>query len=149
MVGLGTGLFFGLTMAIALTSLRRWSMKRRGMDPATTDSAVDVRESVMLPLPPDQALEHCRTALEAARFASVRIDPASRVVHARAKVTWASFGETIECSAHPADGGSRVEIRSRPVVRTTIVDYGKNRENVQRIRATMARQGSLAPTSPA
>lgn len=90
---------------------------------------MDAREAVTLSLPPDQALEHCRLALERARFSAVRMETASRMVRAHGKMTWTSFGEEIEC---------RVEIRSRPVLRTTIVDYGKNRENVERIRAFLA-----------
>lgn len=32
-VGVLTGLFFGLTMAASLTAMQRWALKRRGMNP--------------------------------------------------------------------------------------------------------------------
>lgn len=103
---------------------------------------MDAREAVTLSLPPDQALEHCRLALERARFSAVRMETASRMVRAHGKMTWTSFGEEIEC---------RVEIRSRPVLRATLFDFGINRGNVARIHAALAKHAprqALAATAP-
>lgn len=135
-VGVGAGLFFGLFMAAFGTLMHKRALRRRGIDPDGPDAGVDARESLTLPLSPDQALGRCRTALEAnTQFGQVRVDPASGMVLARARVSWASFGEKIECRVQPLDGSSQVEIRSRPWLSTTLIDYGKNRENVRRIRA--------------
>lgn len=148
-MGMVAGLLFGLMMAITLTAVHWWSMRRRGFDPDAKGSRVDVRASVALALPPEEALARCRAALEANRhFRDVRVDPASGTVNARSRMSWASFGEVIECRVQPGDGGSTLEIRSRSAVRSTIVDYGKNRENVERIRAFLigsAPGGTLSP----
>ncbi|HEU4883136.1 MAG TPA: DUF1499 domain-containing protein [Longimicrobium sp.] len=136
--GVVSGVFFGLGMAVVLNESHRWGTKRRGFDPDDPDFSVDARKGVALPISPDEALERCRTVLEAdMRFSKVRTDPAEWTVQARARWSWSSLGEKIECRVYSRDDGSQVEIRSRPVVPSTIADYGKNRENVERIRALL------------
>lgn len=148
-VGLICGVSFGVLMASILTPVHRWSLRQRGFDPDAEDPGVDVHEAVALRLPPEQALARCRAALEQMRASEVRADSASVTVRGRSRAGWASWGERIECRVQPADGGSRVEIRSRPWLRTTIVDYGQNRQNVERIRAFLADHAAARPVSHA
>jgi hypothetical protein len=145
--GLVAGAFFGFAMAAILMPLHRWWLERRGFDPEGADPGVDVRGDVALSLPPEQALARCRAALEQMRTRGVRVDSASATVRAHGRMTWASFGERIECRVHPADEGSRVEIRSRPSLGATVLDYGKNRENVEQIRALLAAHASAGPVA--
>jgi hypothetical protein len=149
-VGVVAGLFFGLSMAVVLSAMHRWGMKKRGFDPGSSDSSVDVRERITLPLASDQALALCRSAVEQVPKArGVRVNAESATLAARVGMSWASFGEHIECRVQPGDGGSTLEIRSRPALRTTIVDYGKNRENVERIRAVLTGSAPGDTLSPA
>lgn len=64
--------------------------------------------------------------------------PAGRYV-ARTGTTWRSFGEhvTVQLTGHPA--APMAEITSRPVVRTTLIDYGKGRRNVDQVAAGLHR----------
>ncbi len=107
---------------------------------------VNVRERITVPLPPEQALAACRAAVEQVPKATgVQLDTQT-TLQARVGMTWRSNGERIRCSVRPVDGGSEVEIHSRPWLRTTLLDLGKNRENVDRIRAALeelARQDAL------
>jgi hypothetical protein len=137
-VGIITGSFFGLMMAVTMTPFLARQLRRRGFDLDGELPDVDARETVAVPLPPDAALERCRAALDQLRVRTVRTDPASAMVRGRVPMTWATWGERIECRVHPAEQGSRVEIRSRPVLRTTLVDFGRNRENVERVSALLA-----------
>jgi uncharacterized protein (DUF1499 family) len=149
-IGLSAGLFFGLFLAAFVTAAHHWRLKKTGMNPATTDTRVDVQERITLPLPSDQALALCRSAVtQVPRASDVQVDAAAAMVAARVGMSWASFGEHIECRVTPAEGAAVVSIRSRPVLATTLVDYGKNRENVERIRAYMARRASPAPAPQA
>jgi uncharacterized protein (DUF1499 family) len=139
-IGLSAGLFFGLFLAAFITAAHHWRLKKTGMNPATTNTRVDVQERITLPLPSDQALALCQSAVtQVPKATVVQVDAASATLEARVGMTWASFGERIELSVTPAGGATEVSIRSRPVLRTTIADYGKNRENVERIRAFLAR----------
>lgn len=147
--GLGAGLFFGLLMAASLTAVSWWRLKSRGVDPNTAGAGVDVRERITVPLTSDQALALCQSAVKQVPKATVvQVDAASATLEARVGMTWASFGERIEFSVTPAGGATEVSIRSHPVLRTTIADYGKNRENVERIRTFLARR-SIAPVPQA
>lgn len=146
-IGAAAGIFFGLAMGLTLTTLSRWAMKRRGVEPGPGGMAVDVSDGVLLPLPAPQGLERCRAALAASRgLKEVRVDPARGAAYARGRLSWASFGEKIECRVAAVEDGSWVTIRSRPVLSTTAVDYGKNRENVQRIRTQLLAH-ALAPAA--
>lgn len=98
---------------------------------------VNVRERITVPLPPEQALRLCRAAVEQAPgVKDVRLDsPAT--LRARVGATLRSCGERIRCSVRAVDGGSEVEIHSQPRVWTTLLDFGKNGENVDCIRAAL------------
>jgi hypothetical protein len=53
--------------------------------------------------------------------------------------SWASWGErvTIRLEGLP-EGGTLVDIHSRPRLSTTLIDYGKNQRNVDRLRQILA-----------
>lgn len=100
--------------------------------------AVNARERILVPLAPEDALALCRPAVERVPNAKgVQMDSPG-TLRARVGMSRASWGERITCRVRPVDSGSEVEIHSRPWLRTQIVDGGKNRENVERIRAALA-----------
>jgi hypothetical protein len=112
---------------------------------------LDVRERITLPLPVDRARAFCVAVLQAHdRFTAVREEPASGIVRARSRISRLTWGERIECRVQGVEGGSQVSIRSRPLLRTTIQDFGRNRENVERIRTLLAEHAStpMLATNP-
>ncbi|HEX6368653.1 MAG TPA: hypothetical protein VF006_06970 [Longimicrobium sp.] len=142
------GLFFGLFMGVAITALHWWRVKQAGLDPATVSADVDVRERIRLPLPVDQALELCRSAVRRVPGASdIRVNAAAATVEARVGMTLMNLGQRIECRVTPAGGTAEVSIRSRPSLRTAIIDYGKNHENVHRIRTQLLAHAHV-PAAP-
>ncbi|BCB89330.1 hypothetical protein Psuf_066430 [Phytohabitans suffuscus] len=44
-----------------------------------------------------------------------------------------SWGERVSCVVEPSGGGSRVVVRSRSRLSTTLFDWGKNGDNVERV----------------
>ena len=63
-------------------------------------------------------------------------DPEQGIVEAETGQTWKSWGEQVRIrfeSVSPDQ--TRIEVASRSAVSTTLIDFGKNRENVQRILA--------------
>jgi hypothetical protein len=56
-------------------------------------------------------------------------------LRARTGTTWASWGENVTVELHPALDGRSTEVvlQSRPVMRATLVDYGKGRSNVNHL----------------
>lgn len=137
------GVSFGLLMASVTALSRPRHLDKRGFDPRAERPKVDVLERVAVALPRDEAIALCRAAVERVpRARNVKVDAAAGTLSATVAMTWASFGEQIECRATEANGGTVVFIRSRPSVPTTLVDYGKNRQNVDRIRTYVARRAA-------
>jgi hypothetical protein len=49
-----------------------------------------------------------------------------------------SYGEVVRCTVEPAGGGSRIVVQSRSQVWTTLIDWGKNRDNVDATVAALS-----------
>jgi hypothetical protein len=134
--GLFEGLFFGAFCALILSSLhRRQCLKIAGeeLTPEQTlnlEILADSKESVF-----ERLLEALR------RFgATVRkSDPQLLTVTARVRSSWRSFGEVLSCRVVPlGDSKFEIEISSRPRFRTTLIDYGKGRLNVEGVAHFLA-----------
>jgi hypothetical protein len=62
------------------------------------------------------------------------------VLIARVPMSGASWGEVMRFSCHPgSDGTTEVRIHSRPLFGPTVVDWGKNLQNVTRVLAAIRR----------
>lgn len=130
-----SGVFFGTFMALSLGELHRRGLRQRGFTPTAQNLAVVHRRAISLRLPYSQAFDRCREALSRLpRTAIQQEDRSIGILVARCGTTWASWGERIVLYLQPeADGTTRVAFNSRPILRSTIIDYGKNLENVERI----------------
>ena len=51
-------------------------------------------------------------------------------------MTWRTWGDVISFEVHRAnDDGTRIKVSSRPALGSTLVDFGKNLQNVEQIAA--------------
>ncbi len=94
---------------------------------------------VELRLPYDQAFDLCISSVNAVKKGKIRMEdrPQGRI-EARAGLTWTSWGEVISFDLRRIDEDrTRVEVSSKPVLRTTLVDLGKNLENVEKIAGSL------------
>lgn len=78
----------------------------------------------------DELRGHALEVLRALPARKVHVDEPNRVT-GRTGTTWRSWGELLSIELEPAAAGTSVVVRSRPRVRTTLVDYGKGRRNVE------------------
>ncbi len=94
---------------------------------------------VTLRLSSDAAIPHLEAALRSLPLKSIGAERRDRIrVTAVTHRTWKSWGETLVAEVAELSGGSsHVRIESRPLVATTLLDYGKNRENVERCVAEL------------
>ena len=123
-------LFFGGCMALLLVGLHRWQLKKQGMPNTDALSVVQAREV---------KTSHSRDEVAGL----LKLDPAFRhmsitsdgdALKLTTGTTWRSWGEIILLNfRQDRNDGCVVEIRSKPWLGTTVVDYGKNKENVERI----------------
>jgi hypothetical protein len=62
---------------------------------------------------------------------STTYGPSEDKIEVRTRMGIRSFGEDIEVVAMESDGGSIVSVLSMPALWPTVIDYGKNTENVR------------------
>ncbi len=92
----------------------------------------------------DQAFDLCLSSVRAVRKGKIRGKdrPLGRI-DLKAGMTWKTWGEVISFDLRRMDENrTRVEVSSGPALRTTLVDYGKNLENVERIMGFLTRRAA-------
>ncbi|MFR9805894.1 DUF6404 family protein [Pseudonocardia sp. RS010] len=117
------GTLFGLVMAAFLGRLQDRAARRTGV------GGVVAQRVVRAAVPPREVL--ARAAEAAARLPGGRVTAVDgdRAL-LRTGVTWRSWGERVDMEVLPQEPGARVVLRSRPLVPGTLVDQGRNAENV-------------------
>lgn len=137
--GLLAGIAFGLLMSIMLGSLHIAAVRRiSGGDIDIT--AVNHSGTALVAHPPEAALELCAAAVGTLKGGEILSqNEAGGILEARSGKTWKSFGERITFTlADRGDGITEVAFASRPAAGTTVVDYGKNLQNVRQIAIFLA-----------
>jgi hypothetical protein len=64
-------------------------------------------------------------------------DPSTGRYTARTRRSWRSWGEDVTVELTGAQTAPVARITSRPVIRTTLIDYGKGRRNVKQVAAAL------------
>lgn len=105
------------------------------LGPAQGTSRVRPTSSVRLSADYDGVFDRCvQAAASADGFRIVRNDPLRGVIVARVSPTWKSFGETLRVTIRRTSGGSEVCLSSKPRVPFTLMDQGKNEQNLELLR---------------
>ena len=102
--------------------------------------------SVELRLPYDKAFELCVESLSTIKRCTIRNEErAQGKILARAGINWKTWGEVLSFELrHRGDEGTQIEISSRPAIRVTFVDFGKNLDNVEKISGFLNAHGTSA-----
>ena len=88
-------------------------------------------EAIILDYPFEQKYEKSLKALKLIKALVTNQDKDSGKIEAKTGFSLKSFGEKVEIKINPKT--NEVLISSKPSVPTTLFDYGKNLENVQKI----------------
>lgn len=106
-----------------------------------SDETLAVRHvrTVRLDVPLEEAFSRCKSALGLVRRHRIRKqDLSGGVLVARTGMTWKSWGDIIRFTLRQDGGGlTVVEVSSRPLLPTTIVDQGENLQIVEKISASL------------
>lgn len=126
------GLFFGTGMAVTLGSMHLLRGRRPGVTGALR---VNQSGTATIAGPIEKAVAHVRSSLVCISARKIRITQGETpVILARMPITLWSFGETIRIALHELQSGAvEVDVCSQPLIFMTVVDYGKNRDNVDAI----------------
>jgi hypothetical protein len=123
--GVGAGLFFGGLMALVLGSIDAV------VDRAPQDAPRGPRQEVTVPVRNGPDLHDLVVAALRGLPAEIReADAPAGRYRARTTWSWKSFGEEVSVQLTGDPAGPVAVVSSRPVIGTTVVDYGKGRSNV-------------------
>lgn len=128
--GVTASIGFGIAMSGFATAATAWSTRGRPGS-LSTKQHVTFTSTLM----PDQVHDAVVRALTA-MSAKITADSVSHV-SARTKTSWRSWGEVLTVDVTPSVAGVQIAILSRPRLRTTVADYGRNQENVARIESML------------
>jgi len=132
--GLISGVFFGILMVFILGFLHGRAVKKVAYGNTEPSAGTHHVRETELPLPYDRAFDLCIASLGSLNRWVYEEDRIHGKILARTGINWKTWGDTICFEIYGIDGGStRVKVSSRPTARMTLVDFGKNLDNVQRI----------------
>jgi len=124
--------FFGGLMSLILVGLHRYQLKRKGVD-NLDDGALSVAQKTQIQttLSREEIIDRLKRD---PRIGKMVLKADGDMIELDSGATWRSWGERILLKIHQHDGNTLlVEIQSKPKVFTTVVDYGKNKDNVDLI----------------
>jgi hypothetical protein len=151
--GLGTGLWLGSATAGLLAGLAGCGIMGGAfaLVIGTLDLVADrdgrhggpagPRQEASVPVPAGSDLpDRIESALRQLNGEIRQKDVAAGRYLARTRWSWRSFGENVAVELTGDPAAPVAHITSHPVVRTTLIDYGKGRRNVQQVAAALRLQ---------
>ena len=147
--GVVGGLIYGFFMSLILGAMQQFYTRLLKTDYSENLLGVHQVQAVTLDQPFDDAYATCQFTLEElAKCKITQQDKELGIIRAEITATWKSFGENILLTVSP-DGTdlSKVTISSKPTVTTTIVDYGKNAENMRAIIELLQKRATIVELS--
>ena len=137
LAGLAGGAIMGGAFALVIGTLDVVANRggsRRGPFGPRQEATVTIRPEIDLP-------DRIQAALRQLNAEIGETDVAAGLYKARTRWTWRSFGEDVTVHVTGDPNAPVAHITSRPVVRTTLIDYGKGRRNVEQLAAALESSG--------
>ncbi|QOY35463.1 hypothetical protein AWH56_022705 [Anaerobacillus isosaccharinicus] len=133
------GLIFGTFMVVTLGIANYITVKSRGGNASTSvvqESTVDLHLSM------EEAFQYCKVATSTIKGTKVTFEDFNRgVIRAKTPLNISTWGDVIEFELHKVtEETTTVRVKSKPVLATTMIDYGKNLENINRITRFLERK---------
>lgn len=128
--------FFGVAMSLFLVSFHRYRLKKNGVQEATDENlGVSQTRILMSKITKAELAKKIKADPIIGKFKMTEIEDA---ILLKTRMTWKSWGEDIQILQKPfGDSEFEYQITSSPRMKTTIVDYGKNTENLNRIEGVI------------
>ncbi len=126
--GIISGILFGFTISV-ITYYSDKKLKTKGIINKSSD--VYQYRKITVKKPISELLKTYKEAISSLKKCKIVKDENGDIT-ARTGFSWKSFGEIINISAEQTnDKETVIEISSKPSLRTTMADYGKNLENIE------------------
>lgn len=91
-----------------------------------------------IPRPPQEVFAYLASLPSVAGFSITGVNPPAYQIILSNGASFSSWGEDLSLSIYSdGQGGTMIVAFSKPKLATTLVDYGKNRKNVEALRRTI------------
>ncbi len=130
---LAAALFFGVFMSLVLVSINIYNLKKMGLkDFSDEDLAVKQKREIVSTLNIPEIIERLK---KDEKTGKMKLKMLENGIQLTSGVSWESWGEVINIIQIPnGENKYKYQIMSKPKLSTSIIDYGKNFENVTRIK---------------
>jgi hypothetical protein len=127
-----TTILFGLIMSLVFISMQISELKRLGVEELTSESlSAEQHATFKTHLTKQKAIERIHIDPVLSKMKSTKTDKGLQI---KTPITMKSFGEIINLEFRQLSSDQlEVSITSRPKIKTTMVDLGKNFENVRQL----------------
>jgi len=128
--------FFGITMSLTLVSFHRYRLKKNGVQEITNDNVgVNQSRNLKTGLNKTDLINKLKTDPLIGKMTMKEIENG---ILLKSRMTWKSWGEEIKIILKTENETDfEYQISSSPKLKTTLVDYGKNLENINRIESAI------------
>ena len=125
-------LFFGFFTALILTYLHKRELRKKGISELTDD---DFKVNQLTEIISDLSLNDLIKNLKNdSTFKSMKIKKVDNGIIIKSGIKLTSWGEKIKITESKNEKEKRIlKISSKPKLKTTLVDFGQNKENIDRI----------------
>lgn len=130
-----SGILFGAVVIIIMMIVQKLHLRKTGN--AGKKVQLINQAEFKLEGTKEQVIELCRNSLDSIKNSSVlEINREAGLIRAKAGMTWYTWGDEITFQIESiGDHNYSVSVTSRPMVKTTLIDYGKNLDNIQKIKS--------------
>jgi hypothetical protein len=129
-----TGFVTFALLGLFLTFTHSQIVKRKAGGLSEEGFGVHQQTNLTLHLPYDRAFDLCCESVEILSGRIKTADRSNGKIEATTGWTWRSFGCVVSYEIKSiGERLTEIEVTSRPQIRTTLVDYGENLENVERV----------------
>lgn len=126
-------------LGLILTFIHSRTIKRKGGGLSQNDFSVHQQTNLTLHLPYAQGFDLCCESVEILSGRIKTADRSNGKIEATTGWTWKTFGCVVSYKIKPiGECLTEIEVTSRPKVRTTLIDYGENLENVKKVSAFLS-----------
>ena len=133
--GIISGLVFGTIASYILISLHKSLSRKVVTDSFNHVFGIFQTRRIEIPLSYEDAYSLCLQSLKTISRCSIQSQsPDEGTMKARAGINWKTWGDDVLIELVKGEMATIVEISSRPSARSTLVDFGKNLDNVERIK---------------
>jgi hypothetical protein len=129
------GVFFGFFMAVALIIMEKISLGKMGKK--SSDIGVRQEKKFNVPLSKVEVIKKVRDVLGEMKINITKDDSQNGIIEAKTGINLKSFGEILTIKFFENENEMVVFVESHPSLPTTMVDYGKNLQNVEKFEELM------------